>query len=322
MAFEPLAILRPAGDFSLPADLRGETFADLWLVSAPGAAGLPAFGLKARRRAVLRHAARRQAWLEALIPSGPVLPVRPGTALDRAGLAAHAGVFRSWLDRLENRVQLQLSVTWDHGAAPDHFLAEPELADAAAGDGLDRLARRLGAAMQAELAGLERDAIALPLAETGMLLNRVVLIDAGAEPALEAAVARMDAIWPEGLRLRLVGPSPAVSFALLGLRALPLSRLAAAAETLGLAPPQTGADLAGLGPALAAARRRALIEGPRRQDVPAAAATLAAALAASPPADRLPDPLLLPEVTRDGTAAPVQPSSLPPPVLPDLRNSA
>ncbi len=322
MALDPLAILRPAGAFRLPPDLVGDPFGELCLVSAPAAPKAPGFGLKARRGAALRHAARRQAWLEALIPSGPVLPVRPGTAFGPAALTAHAGTFRRWLDRLEDRVQLQLSVTWDHRAAPGHFAAEPELAGKAGDDGLDRLAARLGATMQAELAGLELDAIAMPLAETGMLLNRVVLIEAGAEPALEAAVARMDAIWPEGLRLRLVGPSPAVSFALLGMRALPLSRLAAAAETLGLAPPRTGAELAALGPVLAAARRRALIEGPRREDVPAAAATLVAAVAASLPPDALPDPLLLPEVARDGTAGPVAPASLPKPAIQGLRSSA
>ena len=322
MTAEPIAILRPHGVAALPTGLTAEARGGLCLVSGPAAPRGVVFGHRARRGALLRHAARRQGWLEALMTAGPVLPLRPGTALDAAGLATHAGLFNAWLDRLEDRVQLQLTVRWDREAARGQFATAHELVGIAQKPGLDRLAARLAAAMQAELDVLELDAIPLPIAEDDMLLNRVLLIAAGAEPALDAAVDRIDALWPEGLRLRLVGPSPAVSFALAGLRALPLGDLRAAAAVLGLPPPATGAELAALAAGIAPARRRALAEGPHRDAVPAAAATLAAAAAAGFSPGALPDPLLLPEVIRDGRAQPVDPGSLPAPALPPFRDSA
>lgn len=298
----PLAILRRT-DAPLPAGLDGETFGSLMLVHGPGLK-LSGFTLRGRRQAVLRQASARQARLEALMPLGPVLALPLGPALPAAAFAPFTTELHAWLDRLEGRVQFQVTVSWDRTAARARFAAELDGDDDAA---LGRFAAGMTEAMDARLASVALDRLGLPVDGPDMLLNRVLLLPAEEEMRLDAVIDAIDGLWPEGLRLRVIGPSPALSFALASLRPLPAGALGQACEALGLPLPTTAAALAALSGQLPQARRQALLHG----GDPAQAALLERLCALSLPEGPLPERLCLLEVRREGAAEPVLPSSLP-----------
>jgi hypothetical protein len=62
----------------------------------------------------------------------------------------------------------------------------------------------------------------------------VTLTDAAGLARLEAALAEVDALWPEGLRIRLIGPTPAISFCALSVDRPGRGALTAARRRLGL----------------------------------------------------------------------------------------
>ncbi|MGR3479505.1 GvpL/GvpF family gas vesicle protein [Salipiger marinus] len=304
---EPLALLRRPR-MPLPEGFVAKPFGALALVEGP-APVLTGFALRHRRRAVLRRAAERQALIEAMMPYGPVLVVPPGIRLRPADLAPWERELTAWLDRLEGKVQFQLTICADQSGLSAYFAERqataPDLPP-------ELLSQTLVAEIEAALDPLVLDRIILPVSGPEMLLNRVLLIDGASESQLDLALARIDAMWPEGLRLKLVGPSPAMSFALATLRALPWSELQLAAQALGMSL-GSAPTLSALRE-LATARRTALMRGADPDAVALLSRIAALDLAEGP----LP-PLHLLEVRRDGCAAPVHPSSLPPPVLPWAR---
>ncbi|MCA0940845.1 GvpL/GvpF family gas vesicle protein [Salipiger pacificus] len=295
----PLAILRPHAPMPLPAGLSGEPCGAFLLVHGVDLpVGRVTFGKT--RSAVLQHAGHRQAQLESLLPLGPVLALQPGARLTPADLAPAHAELAEWCDRLEGRVQFQLTVCWDMAAprrCPTRLPLPP-----------DKAAIRIQ--LEARLSQLVQDSIELPLGSDDMLMNRVLLLDITDEGRLDALLARIDALCPERLRLRLVGPSPAVSFALAALRRISGADVgsAAAALGLGLPSPPTGAALAALGPLVPERRRRALRQGCD----PDHARLLSRVCALSLPPGPLEEVPIL-SVRREGCADPVGPRSLPAP---------
>lgn len=112
-------------------------------------------------------------------------------------------------------VQYQIEVDW----AEDRFRAAPEIAPlfsaasvdpAALVKAVERLAERLGPEFEGLLPPAV-DLLALPRV-AGMLWNVAALVPARSEVLLDAALAQIDAIWTEGLTLRVTGPAPMMSF--------------------------------------------------------------------------------------------------------------
>lgn len=307
-ALETLAILRrdAVERAAWPEGLVADPLGPLWRVQGP-AVKPRGFTLRRRRDSLLAQVAARQARLEALMPLGPVLACPPGVSLSIDALLPHVADLSLWLDRLVGRVQFQVQIFWDRDAARGRFADQLRDGSDAA---LDQLAAQLAAQMWQGLAPVALDAEALPREGPEMLLNRVLLLRAQEEMRLDQAIEAIDALWPEGLRLRLVGPSPAVSFALLTPAALPLEEVTTAAQDLGLPLdlPVTGAGLAALAPSLPHARRQRLMQGGDASSV----TMLERVCALDLPAGEI-ETLILPQLRREGCADPVAVTRLPPP---------
>ena len=222
------------------------------------------------------------------MPCGPVLPVAPGTRLTRceagALLEANAADLATWLRALDGVWQYQCVLSWDEPRVLHRFADAPELAPVlaqgrVAGPALaravGRLAERLAGEATGALAPVARDLVALPR-DDGTLLNVALLLEAGREADLDAALGRIDEVWAEGFRIRLIGPGPAVSFATLTAREITAAEAASAAARLGLEDPCAEVPLAGL-------RREALRRGiVPPGEIDAACATVGAVRSAPP----------------------------------------
>jgi hypothetical protein len=230
-----------------PASGPGADLAAVYAPVEPGALA-PLLGARAARRAAGRALVARQALLETLMAAGDVLPVPPGQpiAIEEApdALIANAAVLRAGLRAFAGRAQHQIRIDWDPAAALVRFADAPELAaamarrdDAAAfGPALQRgaeaLRARLGRDFAARVEAACADVVGLPLEGPESLVNLACLSDATGAPRLEAALEAIDALWPEGLRIRMIGPSPAISFAAVTARRPDAAALEAAADRL------------------------------------------------------------------------------------------
>ncbi|RAZ81705.1 GvpL/GvpF family gas vesicle protein [Cereibacter johrii] len=183
------------------------------------------------RRALLEHAARRQAVLERLMACGTVLPALSGIGLTpaeaAAALAANSPRLRQELRRLAGRVQFQVLVQWDAGLAPTR--TEPE---ETAEDLRLRFADRIAEA----LAGVAEQHVNLPLRDD-LLANQALLLPQSRTDDLDRSLEQIDALWTEGLRIRQIGPSPPVSFASLTFRRVSSAAIRRARHRFGLEGP-------------------------------------------------------------------------------------
>lgn len=68
-----------------------------------------------------------------------------------------------------------------------------------------------------------------------MLWNVAALVPARSEVLLDAALAQIDAIWTEGLTLRVTGPAPMMSFCTIALDPVTPAQVAWALDRFGLA---------------------------------------------------------------------------------------
>lgn len=259
-----------------------------------------------RRKALLQFAVDRQKHLESLMPLGPVLALAPGARAMADAISLNSVELSEWLDRLDGRAQFQLTVGCDHALVPQRF--SDQVQDK--GQGVpDRLATELSNEIDALVSPVVQDSVSLPLDGEGMLLNRVLLIEARDELELDAAIERIDAIWPTELNIRLIGPSPAVSFALGMFRYLPATEIGRAANSLGIGLDDrlTGKKLTELATKMGSIRRRALMS---RKD-PSTVSLLERVCQLPLPPGELRSLYLL-DVRREGCADPVKPASLPP----------
>ncbi|QCP88167.1 gas vesicle synthesis GvpLGvpF [Cereibacter sphaeroides] len=192
--------------------------------------GLPP-GRLSGRRALLEHAARRQAVLERLMACGTVLPALSGIGLTpaeaAAALAANSPRLRQELRRLAGRVQFQVLVQWDARLAPTR--TEPE---ETAEDLRLRFAHRIAEA----LAGVAEQHVNLPLRDD-LLANQALLLPRSRTDDLDRSLEQIDALWTEGLRIRQIGPSPPVSFASLTFRRVSSAAIRRSRHRFGLEGP-------------------------------------------------------------------------------------
>lgn len=199
------------------------------------------------RRNRLLSAAKRQAHLEKFMSKGTVLPFAPATVLDPretvALIASNAEVFGTLLERLRNRVQYQISVEWEESRVLEQFRDAPEISplfskSSVSGQtvsaAVTKLADRLGQDIASRLSSIACEFSELPR-QRGLIANCVILINDTREPDLDAVLNAIDAIWSDGLRIRQIGPGPAVSFATLTLQRFGKRDLARAHRVLKLA---------------------------------------------------------------------------------------
>ncbi|MEM1428653.1 MAG: GvpL/GvpF family gas vesicle protein [Pseudomonadota bacterium] len=249
----------PAQDLSLidtwPAGCSGHSATDgLALVTGPRPKEPNLRGSADQiRRSVAEAALVRQRRLEALMPFPALLPAHPGMPVPKNPTdftRGNAPVLRDALARLAGRVQVQVVFAMNLQGAAAHFGLPPEA--------VPGHAQRLGDRIAQRLANTAEDAIALPLAE-GQIANLVLQLRRADVDALDEPLHEIDAIWTDGLRIRVLGPGPAVSFTRVRTDDITRKDVLAAAKCLGLDsahPPQLEE--------IAAARRAALRDLGRR----------------------------------------------------------
>jgi len=182
------------------------------------------------RKAAARAAFERQSALEQLMRFGTVLPALPGTNLHPGDVARTLQTHQDKLDeltgKLRGRVQFQLQIRYDEAAAETWLPPGQDPTDI-------RMKEAMATRAHAALRDLDPQSLDLPLAP-GLALNRALLIGGDQEAMLDSAVEQIDAAWTEGLAIRLVGPSPAVSFMSFGLKRVSAAQVSQACAALGL----------------------------------------------------------------------------------------
>lgn len=263
-ALDLIALMPGDGCLDLSPALSVATVSGWRAVFATARGGLWR-NLNRSRKAMIHRIQQRQLWLEALLPQGTVLPALQGTQARPDQLLsltqANAAVLTRLSEMLTGMVQYQITIRCDAVRAaqllsrsPGPFAgrASPESWVAA----FDAYATdRLG-----NVPGLQ--VLALPVRDD-LVVNYAVLLPQQNEPDLDHALQEIDGLWPEGLSIQQVGPSPGVSFASFGLRPVSQTMLAAAAELLDL--PQN-AGLEQIGAARHAALKRQMAPAEKVRD--------------------------------------------------------
>ncbi len=291
---------------------------DLAAVLAP--ASRPIAAWFSTRKAVMEEMLSFQRLLESLFAVGPLLPAAYGSAFvspddARALVRVHGTQLARDLAAFGACAQFQIEVVWDPAKAIAALKANGSMAglDRSLADGdrrtfgavlqafMEAERLRLGAEFRARLVAASRDLVILPPAGEATLLNAAVLIERSGEPDLDAAIGAIDATMPDALKIRYLGPLPALSFASIVVLEQDTGHLALSLSRLGVAP-DAPVD------AITAAYRCAIKEvHPDRASAAAstdAAADLAAAYAvalraAAAPRSAKGTPLLL-DIRREG----------------------
>ena len=134
----------------------------------------------------------------------------------------------------------------------DHFRDAPEIVPLFTGPSVspsalraavNRLITRLQGEIWQMLQPVAKEVLTLPVTED-VLINAALLISRQDLFNLDLAVERIDALWTEGFHIRQIGPSPAVSFALLDPVWHPAASIRGAYGTLGLLPSASTEDIA------------------------------------------------------------------------------
>ena len=192
---------------------------------------------RVRRADVLRAAVDRARLFETLMSHGTVLPALPGQRIRESDVArlvaANLPALARLSDRLRGTSQYQITVRWDASRAVAHFGRldlptgkQPELS---------MIAATLRAQVTARLAATGAEVLPLPV--TGdVVSNSVVLLEERLSAMLDATVAEIDALWSDGLGIRMIGPYPAVSFASLIFDRVDRPAIEAAQGAFGLRP--------------------------------------------------------------------------------------
>lgn len=232
-----VCVLCGAGDFAIPPGLKAISHGGFTVLLGGNHRQRL---LRPTRKLMLRDAAKRQSVLETMMTAGTVIPVLPGMAIKATQVPefidANRPLLEGLVQKLGGRVQFQITVSWDAREASAHFGArDPE--------NLAEVAGELAQEFEEMLDTVVQERLSLPGA-TDVILNAVVLCAAEKESDLDQVVARIDEMWSDGLRIRQIGPSPALSFCSLGLRKFSKAQIAAARRVLGVAVDATPSDIA------------------------------------------------------------------------------
>ncbi|MEM9232052.1 MAG: GvpL/GvpF family gas vesicle protein [Pseudomonadota bacterium] len=208
-----------------------------------------------------------QTRLERLHRFGDTLPVQPGEpqtpeAIKRS-IAANEPILAAAMQTIHGCEQFQVQIYWAESKVMSRFEDSPEISALRTSGSavspaqllraIGNLRHSLATEFVTKLARAARDCIELPIdPKDGMIVNCACLVPRQGTRAFEAELEQIDQVWPEGLRIRMIGPAPASSFATLTLTEIPCRAVDAATSTLGLEP---AADRS----AIRTARRGALL---------------------------------------------------------------
>lgn len=244
------------GDHPQPPSPQLRMIAQEGLTAVIAAHPRPLMRLPQSRKAQLMDLAERLRLQEACMTLGNFLPASPRAHVSPASAAGFLDANRPFLfdqiARFSGLVQYQLQIAWAEDKVLIRFRDAPEIAPLfskpAAPEQIPlavaQLAARLGHGIVENLsAALE--IMTLPLVP-GLLWNGALLLPQTAEPELEAALQRIDALWTEGLTLRLTGPAPVMSFCTLELEAISPAQVDWALDRFGLTHLSQAHEVAGI----------------------------------------------------------------------------
>lgn len=187
----------------------------------------------------LHDAAQHLDWQTSCMYLAPLLPVRLDTPLTRDGAAAMLTANQPFLTQLLARyagmAQVQVTVSWQEDDAlrrfgPEAGLTGPQNDPRAA---CHQIALRLSMVVGAELATICTEIVPLPVAP-GLIWSGVILMPLRRLSDLQRVLGKIQAIWPEGLQIRHIGPDPVTSFATLDLTAITRRQIDQALHSFGL----------------------------------------------------------------------------------------
>jgi hypothetical protein len=206
---------------------------DLAGVTLIEACGLAAIAVPSSRPRWLRNRSRlkliekltaEQKRLEALIKLGPLLPAAGDARLSDAGeirsfLVASADGLREELGAYGALVQFQVVIEWDAERFAQRTLPAGALACSPGVPAVDPATsiedsrKQLAETAFAWISERAKGCLNMPRGNERVVANLVVLIGKSEEDQLDAALARIDAVAPDALTLRVTGPLPPLSFA-------------------------------------------------------------------------------------------------------------
>ena len=195
------------------------------------------------------------------MPFGDLLPVPPGTHLvageTDALLVANAPDIWRVLSDMGGMAQYEARIEWDplaslataraHAGVPEirARVGEGRLAlGRRVAEAVADLAERLGADIAREIGRVAVDTIHLPRRDDRSLAALAVLVRREDEVLLERALEAVETWGLAEPRIRLIGPSPPVSFAVVALERPDARDVRAARRLLGMNDAETNADRA------------------------------------------------------------------------------
>ena len=212
------------------------------------------------RQALARCLLAHQQVIERVMTWAPVLPVKFGTVAPDGQsvarcLACGAAAFADAFQRVKEKTQFEILVTWDPepvfaSIAVDaevmrlkrELTASSSASDPVASARLGALVKRmfdqrrgeLGNAIARVLRQTAEDVVANALMDDRMVLNLALLVDDDRVAALDEGLETLDARYDGKLTFRCVGPLPAHSFAAVEVSFLDADKIARARKVLNL----------------------------------------------------------------------------------------
>ncbi len=237
--------------------IEGDRAVAILVPTAPSLPMLPGRAGRSIRKHIATRAVGRLRLLEALHGVSDVLPAVPGQKLNRRQAAIFLSGNATRLDEMlasaAGMEEWQVTIDWDTASVLSHFKDAPELAPALAGNSVapDALARGV-AVLRARLSHdfmqildpiLSAAELLPPQDADTTVLSAAIMTGRRSRAALDTALARIDATWTDGLRLRIIGPYPPATFRGISIRMATASEVAQATKLLGAGADWRSADL-------------------------------------------------------------------------------
>ncbi|OGO05766.1 MAG: hypothetical protein A2Y73_07330 [Chloroflexi bacterium RBG_13_56_8] len=213
-----------------------------------------------RREEAIQYLVAHQRVIESVMRDFPVLPVKFGTVLPDESWALRAlaqgeSVFRNALDKLRDRVQMEIVALWDLGKVFEEIGEEEPIVQLKARiaeyppcetetdrislgrmvqASLEQRRTALQGRLRESLQSVAPDMVVNPCMDDRMVANFALLVDKASRGALDRQLDGLDQEFEGRLLFRCVGPLPPYSFATIEVQMFSFEELDAARRQLGL----------------------------------------------------------------------------------------